>query len=175
MISDRGKLFAAGGFADVHEAKFNGKRVCIKVLRMYSEDVSNDTKMVRWTLDHRGLPSKHPFRQAFHREVVVWKRLQHPNIVPFLGVPTGMSSFEIVCDWMENGRITEYVAKSPQVNRIGLVSDFVPAVAISSRMSNLTALGCGGWPSLPPFKRNHTWRLERRKFPNSSVAFLGNR
>ena len=57
---------------------------------------------------------------------MVWKRLQHPNIVPFLGVPTKIPQFEIVHDWMENGTITEYIRKNPGVDRVDLVSGFIP-------------------------------------------------
>ena len=57
----------------------------------------------------------------------MWKRLQHPNIVPFLGILAEMPPFEIVCDWVENGTITEYVRKYPEIDRMGLVSEFVSA------------------------------------------------
>ena len=59
----------------------------------------------------------------------MWKRLQHPNIVPFLGIPAKTPALEIVCDWMEHGTITEYVKKNPAVDRIDLVSEFVFTVA----------------------------------------------
>ena len=60
----------------------------------------------------------------------MWRRLQHPNIVPFCGVPTGGTSqpLEIVCDWMENGTITQYLGKRPQADRVGLVGEFIPGV-----------------------------------------------
>ena len=62
----------------------------------------------------------------------MWRRLKHPNIVPFLGVPTNIPPLlEIVCEWMANGTITEYVRKNPMVDRISLVSGFVPAVTVS--------------------------------------------
>ena len=57
----------------------------------------------------------------------MWKRLKHPNIVHFLGVPTKIPPFEIVCEWMDNDKITEYVRKNPGVDRIDLVSRFSPS------------------------------------------------
>ena len=50
---------------------------------------------------------------------------------------------------MENGRITEYVKKNPKVDRINLVSGFVPVVSLVET-SNFAAVGRGGRPSLPP-------------------------
>ena len=61
----------------------------------------------------------------------MWKRLQHPNIVPFLGISAEMPPSEIIYDWMEHGGITEYVNGHPEVDRIGLVRGFISAVIIS--------------------------------------------
>ena len=62
----------------------------------------------------------------------MWRRLQHPNIVPFLGVPSPIPQpFEVACGLTENGRITEYVRKNPAVDRIGLVSGSLPTAALS--------------------------------------------
>ncbi|KAF9789477.1 kinase-like domain-containing protein [Thelephora terrestris] len=105
MLSKSERAVAAGGFADVYQGEFDGKMVCVKVLRLYSQDIGGVTM------------------KAFHREAIVWKRLRHPNVVPFLGVPTKTPPFEIICDWMENGRITEYVEKHPEADRTGLLWD----------------------------------------------------
>jgi hypothetical protein len=80
----------------------------------------------------------------FYKEVVVWKRLQHPNIVPFLGVPTKIPPFEIVCEWMENSRITEYVRKNPGADRVNLVSGFVTTIAVAFEL-NVKFHRCGMW------------------------------
>ena len=60
----------------------------------------------------------------------MWKRLQHPNIVPFAGISAEIPPFKIVYDWMEHCRITEYVRKHPGADRIGLVSEFASAVVV---------------------------------------------
>jgi hypothetical protein len=75
----------------------------------------------------------------------VWKWLWHPNIVPFLGVPTEMPPFQIICDWMENHSITEYARKNPGVGRVDLVSIFSPAVTIAFERSNVKFRSCGTW------------------------------
>ena len=81
----------------------------------------------------------------FYREVVVWKRLQHPNIVTFLGVPSKVPPFEIVCEWMENDRITEYVRKNPEADRVGLVSRSGSTVAIPFECLSTKLRSCGMW------------------------------
>ena len=68
--------------------------------------------------------------------------------------------FEIVCDWMGNGNITEYMDKHPQSGCADLVSGFVSGTTTPSRTSNITAAGHGKWSLLPPFIRNRTRRLE---------------
>jgi hypothetical protein len=77
----------------------------------------------------------------------VWKRLRHPNIVPFLGVPTKLPPpLEIVCEWMENGTIIEYVRKYPRADRVELVSEFVSNLVVSFQTPGIAVMGCGGWP-----------------------------
>ena len=58
--------------------------------------------------------------QSFFREAVIWKRLRHPNIVPFIGVTR--TPLQSISEWMPNGTLTEYVERNPGVNRISLVS-----------------------------------------------------
>jgi serine/threonine protein kinase len=50
---------------------------------------------------------------------VVWKRLEHPNIVPFLGITS--VPLQLISEWMPGGDLTEYVKKYPGVGRLGLV------------------------------------------------------
>jgi len=50
----------------------------------------------------------------------MWKRLIHPNIVPFIGITT--KPLQIVLEWMPNGTLTEFVGENPSASRIGLVS-----------------------------------------------------
>ena len=54
----------------------------------------------------------------------MWKKLRHPNVVPFVGVT--QNPLQFVSEWMPNGTLTEYVSENPGANRIGLVSPTAP-------------------------------------------------
>ena len=58
----------------------------------------------------------------------MWKRLKHPNIVPFIGVTRNPMQF--VSEWMPNGTLPEYVNENPGANRISLVSSSVTAAIV---------------------------------------------
>ena len=53
---------------------------------------------------------------------MLWKRLNHPNITPFIGVDEKSFTFAVVCSWMPNGNIVAYLKDSPGANRPELVS-----------------------------------------------------
>ena len=57
--------------------------------------------------------------QSFFEGAVMWKRLSHPNIVPFIGIAT--NPLQIVSEWMPNGTLVEFVGKNPDAKRISLV------------------------------------------------------
>ena len=59
-----------------------------------------------------------------YREAVMWKRLDHPNIVPFKGVT--LDPLRVVSEWMPGGDLTGYISQNPQTNRIRLVSPAGP-------------------------------------------------
>ncbi|KAF9789636.1 kinase-like domain-containing protein [Thelephora terrestris] len=93
---------AFGGFSDVWEGTYDGKKVCIKRLR-----ITQQTRKV--------------IGKAFCKEAVMWKRLKHPNIVGFIGVT--QKPLRFVSEWMPNGTLTEYLSENPGANRIGLLLD----------------------------------------------------
>ncbi|KAI0077413.1 kinase-like protein [Panus rudis PR-1116 ss-1] len=65
---DTGAELGLGGYADVYPAQYRGARVALKRLRI-SE--STDMSMAL---------------KVFHREAGIWQKLQHPNILPLLGI-----------------------------------------------------------------------------------------
>jgi serine/threonine protein kinase len=65
--------------------------------------------------------------QRLCREVLTWKRLSHPNILPLLGVSVSKNPrhFRIISEWMPNGNVMEYINSNPEANRLRLVSPVV--------------------------------------------------
>ena len=59
--------------------------------------------------------------QMFCKEVVGWKSLCHPNVLPLLGATMGGTDFVIVSKWMTNGTITRFVNAHKDANRLELV------------------------------------------------------
>ena len=51
----------------------------------------------------------------------MWKSLQHPNILPLVGVMMSQTRFAMVSHWMLNGTINEFIKKNPGADRLELV------------------------------------------------------
>ena len=49
----------------------------------------------------------------------MWKRLEHPNIVPLLGVT--VAPLQLVSVWMTGGELLEYIETNPSADRLNLV------------------------------------------------------
>ncbi|QRW06865.1 Tyrosine kinase catalytic domain protein [Ceratobasidium sp. AG-Ba] len=54
------------------------------------------------------------------REIYVWSRLKHENILNLTGLAMFQEDFSIVSPWMENGTLLQYVSRRPEVNRYNL-------------------------------------------------------
>ena len=99
------------GTATVCASKFSAPtqpRNCRKSSRYVSSDLTCKRAIVTsW--------------QRLFREIVVWRRLSHPNILPVLGVAPQPSPLCTVTEWMTNGNIMEFTSTRPEVNRLRLV------------------------------------------------------
>ena len=42
--------------------------------------------------------------------------MEHPNILPLLGVNLEKQKFAMVSEWMDNGNINEFIQKREEVN-----------------------------------------------------------
>ena len=58
-------------------------------------------------------------QKLFCQEAVVWKYLQHPNILPILGAT--ITPPQLVSALMSAGDLSEYVEKNPSADKLRLV------------------------------------------------------
>ncbi|KAG6884595.1 hypothetical protein C0993_009762 [Termitomyces sp. T159_Od127] len=94
-----------GGFADIAQATIKETQVCLKILRVYAQD------------DHGVKQFK-----AFLREVLLWSRLSHPNILPFLGAQMNEGlRFVLISPWMKNGNLRAFLKANPDHDRLKAV------------------------------------------------------
>ncbi|KZT55373.1 hypothetical protein CALCODRAFT_437311, partial [Calocera cornea HHB12733] len=69
------------------------------------------------------------------REAWTWSHLNHPNVVPFLGVadykvicPGALPQLSLVSRWMAHGNIMEYTREHPSADRLPLLTDIAKGV-----------------------------------------------
>jgi len=75
--------------------------------------------------------------QRFCKEVITWKALHHPNVLPLLGVTMVDKHFAMVSEWMENGSINQYIMVHRDVNRFELVGFLFLSQLHSALMATL--------------------------------------
>ncbi|KIO22674.1 hypothetical protein M407DRAFT_27782 [Tulasnella calospora MUT 4182] len=67
--------------------------------------------------------------RRFQRETKTWRSLDHPYILPLLGIFKRDEHIYFVSPFAENGCLLEYLADRPRVNRISLLSGIADAIA----------------------------------------------
>ncbi|KAJ7933026.1 kinase-like domain-containing protein, partial [Mycena leptocephala] len=99
-----------GGFSDIWRGRLDGTPVCLKVLR-FNTSISDQ--------------GYQDLVQTFCREALYWGRLDHPNILPFLGVDEKMfqPSFCLISPWMDNGNLINFLEKNPGFDRLKAAID----------------------------------------------------
>ncbi|TFK54310.1 hypothetical protein OE88DRAFT_1184463 [Heliocybe sulcata] len=108
-VSELGRFpFAGGGFSDVYEAKLSNNgtlnKVVVKIFRPLK-------------VGYPGVPEEpEKLRRRLLREVAVWHRVNHPNVLPFLGLKYGVGRPEycqtipgLVSPYCENQTVTAYM------------------------------------------------------------------
>ncbi|KAJ8083461.1 hypothetical protein PM082_009335 [Marasmius tenuissimus] len=102
-----------GGFADVYKGIADGDHshpVCLKVLRVHTQsDEHRRKKMV----------------EDFCQEALIWTHLDHPNVLPLIGVNTKLfgTDFCLVSPWMENGDIITFLKRKPDHDRMRSIKE----------------------------------------------------
>ncbi|KAF9789156.1 kinase-like domain-containing protein, partial [Thelephora terrestris] len=101
LSCDTAHPVAYGGFCDAYRGTLDLETVCIKRLRISS---TGDQLLVE---------------RSFCKEAVVWRRLNHPNIVPFKGVT--FDPLQLMSEWIPGGELRLYIREHPEANLISLL------------------------------------------------------
>ena len=111
-----------GGFSDVWKGEHEGIEVAVKVLNVYSMSDVVKIKRVGFPVCQRARVNRLvPTTQRFCKEVMTWKALRHPNVLPLLGVMMDNNQLAMVSEWMANGNINEFIKTHRDANRFELV------------------------------------------------------
>ncbi|KAJ3565272.1 hypothetical protein NP233_g7743 [Leucocoprinus birnbaumii] len=88
----------------------------------------NDVYMGRWLGQEKValrvpcLPlDSHGFHRRFEKDLTIWRKLDHPNVVPLYGIFYEESDIYSVSPWMENGTISTYLKNNPDADRLTLI------------------------------------------------------
>ncbi|KAF8550643.1 kinase-like protein [Imleria badia] len=125
---------AAGGCADIYKGTLVGvSQTPIKVHTCWSFEKTSEIPLGRNKSDQGVFRRRHPFQenkstygtflschlasdtgisQRLRREVKVWMKLNHPNVLSLFGTTSGFGPFPaMVCPWLENGTLTSYLER----------------------------------------------------------------
>ncbi|KAF9255400.1 kinase-like protein [Marasmius fiardii PR-910] len=99
-----------GGFGDLWKGKIGGQILALKVPR-----ISQTSEVQKLLKD-------------FMREGILWQQLEHPNVLPFMGIyymNEKRTQLCLVSPWMEQGSLTKYLETTPRegVDHYLLVDD----------------------------------------------------
>lgn len=101
---------------------YNDNPVCLKYLRFFSEGDRSTFYRVSKPLAHSDTVID--WFQDLIREAILWKMLNHPNILPFLGLYASEQRWKIPClvsPWISGGNVHEFLRRYPNHNREDLV------------------------------------------------------
>ncbi|TFK53159.1 kinase-like protein, partial [Heliocybe sulcata] len=86
---------SGGGFADVFLGRHKDGLVAMKRLRLFQAKTDTESARIR-----------------FHKEALLWQCVQHPNVLPLLGMDNEVFSAQYICmisPWMKNRDISSYM------------------------------------------------------------------
>ena len=107
--------------------------------------------------------SNGPLKRLFH-EIVIWRRLSHPNVLPVLGISPKLFPLCIVSEWMIDGNIADFASNHPEVNRLRLVRSVSVVFSIPKFSNTPSACGSSEWIAVSSLGGNHPQRPQARAY-----------
>ncbi|KAJ8077744.1 hypothetical protein PM082_002177 [Marasmius tenuissimus] len=100
-----GRPVGGGGFGDVYKGVIGEQTVCLKLPRIFEDTEDPDAdKLIK----------------EYMREAIVWRQLNHLNLVPFIGVyyldDEAPNQLCLISPWMDRGDLTRYLKSAQKQN-----------------------------------------------------------
>ncbi|KAF8748201.1 protein kinase [Rhizoctonia solani] len=92
----------------------DGRDVAIKSIRLYGSLASL---------------GRHKLEKSSVKELMVWARLYHPNVLRLLGICVFGGEIGMVSEWMPKGNVTEFTINHPNANKLKLCSEIADGLA----------------------------------------------
>ncbi|CAE6452552.1 unnamed protein product [Rhizoctonia solani] len=106
---------ARGAFGDIWRAKHvDGREIAIKSIRLYGVLASF---------------GRHKLEKSSVKELAVWSKLKHPNVLGLLGICVFGGEIGMVSEWMPNGNVTDFSVKRPNADKLKLSADIAAGLA----------------------------------------------
>ena len=118
---------AYGAFSDVFQGDLGNQVVAIKFLRIH-RDVFESTKVPDCRPLTQRPDSYDDAQKSLWREAIVWRQLNHSNVLPFYGLTDFDGRVGMISPWMERGNIMQYLASAApgREGRLRLVRNSKP-------------------------------------------------
>ncbi|KDQ07564.1 hypothetical protein BOTBODRAFT_38648, partial [Botryobasidium botryosum FD-172 SS1] len=163
-----------GGFGECYKGIFlNCQEVAMKCLRVRPQPSLNTNESLEKRMD-----------KMIGREVHVWRKLQHPNILPLIGLCTLESVTYMVSPWMANGNAFDYVRNNPGADRLLLLAqaadglkflhDFSPAIVHGDVRGPNVLISASGTACIADFGLSHVVEEASKFSYSTSWKYAGN-
>ncbi|KAJ0837216.1 putative protein kinase TKL-Pl-5 family [Helianthus annuus] len=96
-------LIGEGAYGEVYKVKWRGTEVAAKTIRS-------------------SIASNEKVRKAFLKELALWQKLRHPNIVQFLGVLKDSDRLIFLTEYLKNGSLYDILKKKGRLEPLTAVS-----------------------------------------------------
>ncbi|XP_076954533.1 serine/threonine-protein kinase VIK-like [Bidens hawaiensis] len=96
-------LIGEGAYGEVYKVKWRGTEVAAKTIRS-------------------SIASNEKVRKAFLKELALWQKLRHPNIVQFLGVLKDSDRLIFLTEYLKNGSLYDILKKKGRLDPLTAVS-----------------------------------------------------
>ncbi|KAK1221566.1 Rho guanine nucleotide exchange factor [Marasmius sp. AFHP31] len=93
-----------GGYGAVYKGSIGEQIVCLKLPKIF-EDTED--------------PEVDKLLKAYMQEAIVWRQLEHPNLLPFIGVyylDEAPNQLCLISPWMDRGDLTRYLKSAQNQN-----------------------------------------------------------